>query len=467
MNRHPSRWWVPVLAALAVAGCSTGPAAPPPDVALSAPAPEVTRPVDGAALAPATTYRFADVLPGVLDVDLTPAAPGLFPQFGPLFAFLSGDEQFSSNVLTVVSAREMVLNAKPLHPAPSGPDLDPATQFVRLGADEALTRLAGQPFLEITVPQRPLTIAGVPATAIDVRVPELPAETEPCAPGDPPCADLLVEPEFVQTVAAGEQLRLAQLELPVGRVIVVQNLQDPRAQTILDSARFHEQPLPQDFAGARRLPYYTGELDAEQAYGAVLAGTGVGVMTTTGAAPTVGYANSGLALLSADLPPELTQVATYGGHVASTERLFGYVAPTADLLVPEPGVDPRVLGPTAFSRSHGADAGGLVEVVAGQPWAEVVAGPSDTTVGGLPGRSVDVRVRPGSGSVPCTIGTPQARSCAVLVYSRTAPSIWLLSERVLRVVDVMVAGQPITVIASTDDPGRAFADSLRLVPPTR
>lgn len=58
---------------------------------------------------------------------------------------------------------------------------------------------------------------------------------------------------------------------------------------------------------------------------------------------------------------------------------------------------------------------------------------------------------------------PTERMCAVLVYSRAAPSVWLLSDRVLRVSEAMVGGTGVTVVSGTDDGGRAVFDGLRLV----
>jgi hypothetical protein len=451
------------LAALALAGCSAAPPAPPPDVSLAAPGPAGAQPIDAAELTPGTLYRFADVLPGVLDMDLTVAQPEVFPYSGPSFAYLTGDQDGTTDVVTVLAADDVAMLNNPLRLPTPDTGADPASQLKAVAPGRLLAALTALPFLQVTKPAGPVTIAGLNGTAIDVRSLELPAEATSCGPGAPRCAGLLGAPNHLQYVVAGQELRLAQLDHPAGRLLVVQNLQEPRAQAVLDAVRFVPHALAPELGGATSLPYSTSPLDGGRTYGAALDDVGVGATFTVGGAPSLGYTRGGanISVISADVPSDLAEPAPFG-YVAGREKLVGYVAPAGDLLVPEPGVDPRRIGPKAYERSAGSTAG-LVEIIARQPWAEVVTPAVDTTVGGLAGRAIEVRLRTGAGSVPCTVSKPADGSCAVLLYSKGIPSMWLLSERVLRVADVSVGGPMLTVVSGTDEAGRAFSDSLKLV----
>lgn len=212
---------------------------------------------------------------------------------------------------------------------------------------------------------------------------------------------------------------------------MVQNLADPDAQQVVDGARLVERSLPAEVDASRILPALLSPHDTGQTCGVVLPDVDIDVtFAVSSSRPTAGTAGPCLCAIAfaADLPRELLDDAT-AGYYSSTEQPFGLVSPTAAQLVPGPGVDPRLLGPTAFSRSIGPDAGGadgIVGVIAAQPWAEVLAGPEDVVIVGHPGWLIDVLLRPGTGSVPC-------------------------------------GDQALTVVTGLDEPGRTFLDTLRLV----
>lgn len=453
---------------LVSAGCAKDPASPPPEVALGAPTPTLRQPIDGAAMDPGQRYVFKDLLPGAVDVELSTEDPAVYPTAGEYFAYLGVDAEGSKDVMTFLSADDVHLFKTPYRLPQPGEAGDPASELVTVPPGKLMERLSELEFLMVTEPARALRIGGAPATAIDVEVITMPAKAkETCGPGASPCAGLLVVAGLGLTVNSGQKMRFAQVQLERGRVLMVQNLEDPRAQPIIDGARFADQALPPELNPARGLPYGEGSLVPDQTYGVEFAGSNVGATFRPGSTPSLGYTRSGVsvAVIAADLPPDLRQPAPFG-YVASTEKLFGYIAPTEDLLVPEPGVDPRTIGPRAFARSRGSSSGGadgLPGVIAAQPWADVVAGPTDVTIGGVSGRSVDVRLRTGAKGVPCTLTAPTSGSCAVLVYNKSTPSIWLVSDRVLRIAEVTVAGKQFTVITSVDEDGRALSESLKLV----
>lgn len=460
------------LIAASVVGCSTTPVAPATStpslgVALGVGSSASARPIEGAEIEPDSPARFPDLLPGVLDVEVTVTEPPVFPFSGPGVVYLAGNPDFTNDVVTFLAADDVLLAGDPFHEPQSPDPADVSEQLVAVAPGQLLDRLADLPFLEITVPRRALSVAGLDSAAVDVRVADLPADTKQCEIAGPVCAVLLVANGFAQSVVAGQELRLVELDLPAGRILIVQNLQDPRAQALLDGARYVEHTLAPVLNPARPMTYSAGPLAPDQLFGAELTTAGIGVSFRTGRDPSIGYVRDGtnVTVISADLAPDLLAPAPFG-YQASTEKLYGYVAPTEDLMVPPPGVDPRLIGPAAFGDSTSmkdSSSGGLVDLIAAQTWADITAPPTDTTLAGLPARSIEVRLRPGTGSVPCTLSAPQDGSCAVLVYSRAIPSIWLLADRILRITDVVVGGVHVTVISSTDESGQIFADSLRLI----
>lgn len=433
---------------IALAGCATVPA-PPPDVALGAPAAELAQPVDGAELAIGVTHRFADLLPATVDLDLVNPPAEVYPLTRTSVVFLAGDAAGETDVVAFAAADRVELLADPLRRVSEG-YLNTAPETVAIAPGDVLPRLAALPFLEVVVPERDMVVSGLPARAVDVRVPPFPAGTEPCGPDEPLlCADLWSVGNVGQAVIEGQELRLAELALPSGYVLVVQNLLDPRSQEVLDRARFVERTLPPELGPARLLPSTSRPLPPDRTYGAELPDLGLGVAFDVGDVPTSAFSDGCpcVLVLAPDAP------------AGFATELHGFVAPTADLLVPEPGVDPRLSGSTG---GEGGTAG-LIDVVASQAWADVVAGPVDSVVGGHPARTVDVRLRPGTGTVECRSGRPEEGTCAVLLHGDGTVGTVLLSERVLRVSEVVVAGQDLTVVSSVDEAGTEFAESLRLV----
>ena len=104
------------LVTLLGSGCAAPAAPPPPDVALSAPsraAGPAAEPVKDTPLTPGTRYRFADVLPGLLDVEVTAPDPQLFTTFDPTRALLTPDTAHATDGLAFMAAFAMRVQRDP------------------------------------------------------------------------------------------------------------------------------------------------------------------------------------------------------------------------------------------------------------------------------------------------------------------------------------------------------------------
>ncbi len=103
---------------------------------------------------------------------------------------------------------------------------------------DLLARAMGLPVLEVVVPTRPMTVAGVEGRAVDVRVRDLPPEAQRCGQGSgvglPVCAVLVLPRGSAPLVQPGQELRFVELEVPAGRVFVYQNPGLPEAPAVVD-----------------------------------------------------------------------------------------------------------------------------------------------------------------------------------------------------------------------------------------
>jgi hypothetical protein len=279
-----------LVAALLVAGCSGAPPAPQhqPQVALAPPPSEGEQPIRDAELTPGVRFRFPDVLPGRLDVELTGPARPAYAQSGDGFAHLSQDPGQVVDVLTIVPADDVTTFRDPYL---SDDELTASDEHAGLlvePPDDVLSGFTAQPHLEVTAPQHPVTVAGVAAVALDLRVRELPPEAEFCRPPQESqrCASLLDASRFGQYVVEGLRFRLIRVDLPAGRLLVVQNLGTPEAQGLLDSAAFLDHPMPDELSGTRPVPYGDRLLEPGAAYGVELTGLGVGLTLAGPVSPT-------------------------------------------------------------------------------------------------------------------------------------------------------------------------------------
>ena len=225
-------------------GADTAPSvasAAPTDVA---PTDEVERPVSGTELEPGTRYRFADILPGLVDVELTAPEPPLYNQSAPTLAQLSPDPDGKTDALVILAASEILVQRDPY----VFPDLmgDPAAAMTTppVAPVELLSYFSQLPFVEVTTPERTFGVGGVDGRAIDLRIRDLPPEAEACAEfmGIPRCAGTIYMPAagtgFV--VEPGQSIRFIEVELPNGPVLIQQNLDLPAAQAALDGLTFLE-----------------------------------------------------------------------------------------------------------------------------------------------------------------------------------------------------------------------------------
>ena len=215
-----------------------------PAVASVAPTDQVERPDPGTELDPGTRYRFADVLPGLVDVELTAPEPPLYNHSAPSVAWLSPDADGMTDALVILAASEMRVQRDPYVFPPLTADPAQAITTPPVAPGDLLSYFGQLPFAEVTTPERTFGVGGVDGRAIDLRIRDLPPEAEACAEflGIPRCAGTIVMPtaETGFVVEPGQSLRFIVVELPGGVVLIQQNLDLPAAQDALDSLTFAE-----------------------------------------------------------------------------------------------------------------------------------------------------------------------------------------------------------------------------------
>ena len=218
-----------------------GASAAPTDVA---PTGDVERPVPGTQLDPGTRYGFAEVLPGLVDVELTAPEPPLYLNSAPAVTALSPDADGLTDALVILAASEIRVQRDPYVFPPLTADPAQAITTPPVAAGELLSYFSQLPFVEVTTPERTFAVGGVDGSAVDLRVRDLPPEAEACAEflGIPRCAGTIVMPtaETGFVVEPGQSIRLIEVELPSGVVLIQQNLDLPAAQAALDSLTFVE-----------------------------------------------------------------------------------------------------------------------------------------------------------------------------------------------------------------------------------
>ena len=237
-------WTATVLVAACGSTVDEG-AAPTPTAVLSVPAQagdgDVERPIQDTQLDAGTRYRYDDVLPGTA-VDLTGPEPTLYSYATPGLIALSPDADFRTDSLYVTDLDVALV-----------PD-DPFQSLADIASDQDVRRLSrgapadflayatALPFVDLVIDERPLTVGAVEGRAVDVRIRELPAEAVRCGRGSgvglPACAVLLLPPGSAPLAQSGQTLRLIEVELPAGRLLVYQNVDRPEGQAVLDSLTF-------------------------------------------------------------------------------------------------------------------------------------------------------------------------------------------------------------------------------------
>jgi hypothetical protein len=208
------------------------------------PATDVAEPLEFQSLTPGTRYRFADVLPGLVDVDVTAPDATLYPVFDSAVVALSPEADGGTDAVAVLAPTEMRV---PLDPYDfvhlfAGPDeVLASTTALPVAPEDVLEYLEQLPFVEVTVPERPVTVVGVEGRAVDVRIGDLPPAAEACAGvlGFPRCVGTVFMPAGIGfVVVPGESLRFIEVEPPGGTLLIQQNLDLPEAQAALDGMAF-------------------------------------------------------------------------------------------------------------------------------------------------------------------------------------------------------------------------------------
>jgi hypothetical protein len=251
------RWQLSTSAAVAtavglvVAGCAsptTGGRESSPTAVLSVPGQEtpgeeVERPIKDAQLKPGTRYRFDDQLLPALAVDATGPEPPLYNASYPGVIALSPDADFRTDALYLTAAYALRV---PLDPYLSLEDVAGDADLARSTREappDLLQVVAALPFVDV-VDERTLSVGGVEGRALDVRIGDLAPEAARCGQGSgvglAECAVLILPPGIAPLAQPGQKLRLIDLELDAGRIVVYQNLDVPQSQSVLDSLAFVE-----------------------------------------------------------------------------------------------------------------------------------------------------------------------------------------------------------------------------------
>jgi hypothetical protein len=438
------------LVTLLGSGCATPTAPPPPDVALSAPtraAGPAAEPVKDTPLTPGTRYRFADVLPGLLDVELTAPDPQLYSTFNPTLATLTPDAAHATDGVAFMAAFAMRVQRDPYTP---GDQFASDADWYRLSTPappDLFGYLTGLPFVDST-PPTPVTVGGVEGRAIDLHIRDMPAQAAGCEIDSVPrCATLLMMPGFGFNAVPGQNLRFITLTAPGGDLVVEQNLDVPSAQTTLDSVAFVERPAPEGFPGAHPMPF-GGVLAAGTQYAVpVPDAPGAGATFTVFGPPVRGVASS----------PDLTIFS------ADRQTLRQAVWSAENVHIPDPGVDPVLVGPGAVENSPAVEPG-VVDWLVAQPWAQVVTPPSTGEVGGLPARTVEIRATGAGPTIACSPVDPAAGQCAGVLFNIIdGMTIRLAPTNVLKAAEVTAGNRPVVVLTVGEDP---TAGTLRFTAPS-
>lgn len=439
---------VVLLAVLTLTGCAgpnstATPSPPPPALGATGTA---TDPPQGTALSPGTRYRFADVIPDRLDVELTAPDPPLYHQSTPTYTLLSPHDNFEPNGLAFLAALNMRVQNDPYQP---GEELNSEEAVYRLSQTaprDYAAYLAALPFVEVVQRDVPVTVGGVAGRAIDLRIGDMPAAADGCEiDGVPRCATVALMPGYGFNAQPGQQLRFISLALPAGDVIIELNLDVPAAQPALDSVAFVEHSSPAEFPGTRLVPS-GGVLTPGTPYVVPALGDDrVAATFTAGNAPLRGLSTGNDLIIWADVLTDVRMAAV----------------PFTDLRILDPNVDPVLLGPLAEDQSRPLPPEGLIGWLLTQPWAHVVDAPAVTKIGELPGRTVSIRAGGGAPMIACQPTSPDSPRCVSVVYNvADGVAIRLPADAVLHVTETTVADQTIAVLTIGDDP---TAGSLRFV----
>ncbi len=240
----PVRMFFAVLALmLTVSACGGGSSEPDssstPSAALGAGDGKVEDAIKNTKLTPDTRYHFDDVIQGVLDVELTAPSPALFDAYDPSFAVLSPSELNEVDALWFIDPNVLRV---PTDPYFSTEEIASAADFLRLSKDapdDALGHFAGLPFVETIKAAHEVTVGDNTGRALDIKIRDLPEDATRCAYGSiTKCATITMMPGIGQSVQAGQSYRVIELKLPFAQVIVIQNLDMPSIQKVLDTASF-------------------------------------------------------------------------------------------------------------------------------------------------------------------------------------------------------------------------------------
>ena len=445
----PTRLAAPaaLLVTLLGSGCTAPAAPPPPSVALAAPS-QAAEPVRDTALEPGTRYRFADVLPGVLDVELTAPDPQLYNTADATRAILSPDAAHATDGVAFMAAFAMRVQRDPYTP---GDQIASDADVYRLttpAPPDLFGYLAGLPFVAVTRPATPVTVGGIEGRAVDLHITDMPAEAEGCElDGVPRCATLVTMPGWGFNARPGQNLRFITLAAPGGDLVVEQNLDVPSAQAALDSVAFVERPSPDGFPGTRPVPFG----------GVLAAGTQYAVPVPDAPGVGVTFSVSGPAMRGVASGPNLT-------ILSADRQVVGQAVWSADdVRIPDAGVDPVLVGPGAVEGSRTVAPQGLVDWLVAQPWAQVVTPPVAGEVGGLPARTAAVRAAGGGPTVACSPVDPGAGQCAGVLFDiADGMTVRLAPSDVLHAAEVTVGDRPVVVLTVGDDP---TAGTLRFAGP--
>lgn len=230
-----------VVVLITATGCAGGSEAPASriPVALGVPVQQAEEPIREAKLVPGTRYLFRDVVPGLLDLEVTAPTPAVYNYSDAAVAVLSTSPQFEVDALWFIDVPYLGVPTDPYFDAASIAGQQDLERAIRSAPSDLLGYFAGLPFARVSTPERSVTVSGLTGRAVDLRIRRLPPEAAACAYGAiRRCATITLLPGIGQVVQTGQRYRIIVLRVETHPVLITQNLRVPGTQTILDSISF-------------------------------------------------------------------------------------------------------------------------------------------------------------------------------------------------------------------------------------
>lgn len=394
------------------------------------------------------TYRVADLLPGLLDVDLVAPEATSYVHHDAGVVAVAPDPTFARNSLVLAAAVTALVPKDDHRNIEEYPTRDDRATALAPPVEGHLEHLAARPYAEVLQAPRDVTLAGVSGRAVDVRIGAMPPQAR-CTGAPEPCAALLAMPGFIAVAYPGESYRLTELDTPTGGVLVLQELETAGVPELIESLELVERPLPSSLSGARHVAYLGQDLVPGQEYAVPLRGAWVAFRVSSAGVRAAPVDDRELTLSSFD---------------AGVPAVHLHVALTSTLRTAPDGTDAVALLGDAEQLSRPLPPGGMASWLAAQSWAAAADSPRQGRIAGRRGRVVTAVLGPDAPSADCgrLAADPSrtARRCPFVAASGSGELLYLDASRDVTVGDVDVDGSALTVVVIGED---VTGGTLRIV----